>query len=133
MKCIICQNEVVNKKHKTCSRNCWSKAHSKIMGGRKGVASSNWKGGEVTIDGRVYIYKPNHPNAMQSGRKYVARSRLVMSEHLNRPLTSSEIVHHVNGDKLDDRVENLMVVTRAKHNTIHHNIKKAEKCIGAFI
>jgi hypothetical protein len=47
-------------------------------------------------------------------------ARAVMSAHLRRALSSDEIVHHINGDATDDRIENLEVVTRSEHRMLHH-------------
>lgn len=46
-------------------------------------------------------------------------ARALMEAHLRRPLTSAELVHHLNGDPTDDRIENLQVVSRAEHIQIH--------------
>lgn len=65
----------------------------------------NWKGGRHVKDGYVMVRRVDHPNAQKSG--YVLEHILVMSEHLGRPLRATEQVHHKNGIKDDNRVENL--------------------------
>lgn len=45
--------------------------------------------------------------------------RAVMAAEIGRLLRPDEIVHHVNGDPTDDRLENLQILTRAEHVALH--------------
>lgn len=83
----------------------------------KGKRSFRWKGG-IHRDkfGYIQIWKPEHPNAKLAG--YIHEHRLVMSEHLGRPLTSEEYIHHRNGIKDDNRLENLEIMTKKVHRGV---------------
>jgi hypothetical protein len=60
----------------------------------------------VSRDGYVVVPAPvGHANARPDGR--ILEHQLVMSEHLGRPLLKGENVHHRNGDRADNRIENL--------------------------
>lgn len=56
-------------------------------------------------DGYKYLLNKNHPNASKAG--YVAEHVTIMANILNRPLDGKETVHHKNGIRDDNRVENL--------------------------
>ncbi len=56
-------------------------------------------------EGYIRIFMPNHPFA--DARSYVREHRLVMEKHLKRYLKPQEVVHHINGIKDDNRIENL--------------------------
>jgi hypothetical protein len=62
------------------------------------------------------LWIPGHPNAKAGrGKSYVYEHRYVMSEHLGRPLEKWEFVHHRNGIKDDNRLENLEILTKKNH------------------
>ena len=52
--------------------------------------------------------------------KSVHQHRQIMETHLGRPLTQKETVHHINGDKIDNRIENLSLMTISEHTMEHH-------------
>lgn len=56
-------------------------------------------------DGYVWITKRGHPNAAKDGR--ILEHTYVMSEFLGRPLVKGESIHHKNGIRDDNRIENL--------------------------
>ncbi len=71
--------------------------------------------GPVAKNGSRYyaVYAPAHPNKFPSNN-YAPQHVLVMSEHLGRPLYSEENVHHINGVRDDNRIENLELWTTSQ-------------------
>ncbi len=113
--CLTCKKEfhpfysaIGENKGLFCSRKC-----SKL-----GKYNPNWIGGKIKSDtGYVLLYKPNHPNKMTNNK--VKEHRLVMEKYLGRTLEKYEIVHHRNGNKSDNRIINLELMTKSEHSRIH--------------
>lgn len=71
------------------------------------LISKHRKHGEGTINEQGYylLRMPNHPNANVNG--YLHEHRFVYSQFLGRPLLPGENIHHRNGNRADNRLENL--------------------------
>jgi hypothetical protein len=87
-------------------------------GDNAGASNPRWNGGVRITQGYRTISHPSHPNASKDG--YVREHVYMMSQHLGRPIAKNEIVHHINEDRLDNRLENLQVMTRSEHHSLHH-------------
>lgn len=107
----------------------YRKSRSKL-----GEKNPQWKGGRtMNNQGYVMIKDWNHPRAHHDG--YVLEHIVVLEKKLGRPLAKNEVGHHINGDKTDNRPENLEAVNRAYHIAFHHtnanyakHIEKATVC-----
>lgn len=76
--------------------------------------------GHLTRDGYIMVYYPNNPlvkimtQNRKAGRGYILEHRFVMAVHLGRPLHKGENVHHKNGVRNDNRIENLELWVKAQ-------------------
>lgn len=95
-------------KHMFCSIGCVGEFYS-------GENNYSWKG-RRSVDERGYV-------RIQLGGRggYKYEHRIVMEEKLGRKLRPEEVVHHINGDRQDNRPENLMLLSDSEHGR-HHAI-----------
>lgn len=91
-----------------------SEAHKGKM---TGAANPRWRGGRRNARGYILVQRPDHPDADRFG--YVREHRLVMENALHRRLFPQEFVHHRNGIKNDNRLENLEIMTHSHHSHVH--------------
>lgn len=93
-----------------CS-SCWATKQSLSLNG-------NWKGGKTKHkSGYVLIRKPEHPRA-KSNSGYVFEHILVIENSIGRYLLPGENVHHLNGIRDDNRIENLELWTKPQPSGI---------------
>lgn len=133
----------INKtKHITCSKECCYKLRSLLYSGKnnhqyglKGNLNASFKGEKIrrinhnNVD--IKVYMPFHPHADRSGR--VIEHRLIVEQNyklFNQKyfeekngiivLKKTTQIHHINFNHNDNRIENLMPVTRSEHTSIHN-------------
>ena len=94
--------------------------------------NGNWKGGKwLGKDGYVRVLKPEHPYCDADG--YVFEHRLVLEEKLSRYLLPSEVSHHLNGIKDDNRPENLGIDDNHSPHRKEHAIGRSRNEKGQFV
>ena len=116
----------------TCGKKYWVRIRKQmpsrclhcISADRWGDKSGNWKGGRQKSDGyiRVTLHYTDffYPMVIaNNNHHWVLEHRLIMAKSLGRCLQPWELVHHKNGIKDDNRIENLELTTRGSHSLEH--------------
>ena len=114
----------------TCNNTRWvelasGKARSFLCAScsRMAYGNKNWKGGRHNDSYGyvlVYLYPTNFFYPMANSKHYVFEHRLIMARHLGRCLQSWEVIHHKNGIRDDNQLENLELITRHGHIQSHN-------------
>jgi len=93
------------------------------MAGRSGALNPHYIAGRYKKQDGYFVVL--NPERSIDGRKYVLEHRLIMERHLGRKLTPDEHVHHKNGHKTDNRIENLEVLSSGEHSSRHQQELRA--------
>lgn len=144
--CKVCSSKFLNwasNNRKTCSKECRYKWQRIQMSGKKifsdeqkvnlsnqkiGSKNPQWRGGRILVyshsdlsKGNPYIKIKVQDHPFGDIYHYVMEHRLVMEKKIGRYLFKGESVHHINGIKTDNRIENLMLFSNeSEHQHFHY-------------
>jgi len=109
-----CPSEIKKGSYRFCSKKCGY------------IASKGIEKNIVPIDERTWFVSKKGYLATTIRRKWIWQHRWVLERYLGRKLLKSEIVHHLNAIKTDNRIENLALCSQKTH---YHFIKKLQERI----
>ncbi len=90
-----------------------------------GPKNGNWKGGVTLASNGYVLRRAGREHHLADVRGYAYEHRLVAEEKIGRRLKTSEIVHHINGDKQDNRPSNLDVHGSMAEHMVEHRSPKS--------
>lgn len=112
-------NSVYKKAYKLGLRKSKDIKFLNMSNARKREKASNWKGGvRTTSKGYKQILMPEHKRADATG--YVMEHIVVYESATGIEVPDGCCIHHLNGIKSDNRIENLCMMTNSAHTVFHH-------------
>lgn len=100
-----------------CSRKCRNLFES---------GSIIYNNGELE---KISTIKKKYKNKGVGNGKIKLEHRLIMEEYIGRELAKDEIVHHIDGNKFNNDISNLQILTRSEHMKLHMNMRKEQNAM----
>lgn len=120
------------RKSLTKSESCKAAYARMWPNGRFGSLAANWKGGKrKTGSGYKQILMPEHPSSDCQG--YVMEHTLIAEKNIGRQLTNEEVTHHIDGNKENNKEENIEVLSRSQHVQLHFDATKEVARLKAIL
>lgn len=114
-------NDAIERIKNANKNNSYAKGKKRTEEQRKRISDAKLKKGvghkKIRKDGYIAIYFPDHPKSNKDG--YIMEHILVMECYIGRWLKDNEIVHHINKKRNDNRIENLKLMTKSEHMSMH--------------
>lgn len=118
--CLMCSKPIDCKTYQVKTRKyCSRKCKGIDMSRKHGANTPRWKGGKI-IDGYGYVKILSIGHPYKDNKGYVAEHRLVMEKKLGRYIDKWEVVHHLDHNKTNNHISNLILTNRKEHLIKYH-------------
>lgn len=151
-KCEVCDKPMYVKPYNlkrvkhgiTCSKNCFSIRQRTAMKGKnnhqyglKGKLNSSWKGGKrISTYGYILVSDPTHIRVSNTSNPYVFEHVIIVEQNYTQfdPsyfieykgrifLSKDYIVHHKDGNRQNNSLDNLLILTKPQHTLLHNKMR----------
>lgn len=96
------------------------KSYERYVSDSLEAKNGRWKNG-------IYHHSSGYIFIYVSRKKYIREHRLVMEKHIDRKLSSKEVIHHIDGNKANNRIDNLLLfATQKEHQKFHRAEQKKQ-------
>jgi len=114
-----------------CQCGCGEQVKNRFVKGHNiggfGTKHTHWKGGKYTSHGYRLILRKGHPRAQANG--YVSEHIFIAEKVFGKPLPPKAVVHHVDGDCLNNSKDNLVICEdQAYHHLLHKRKRALDSC-----